>query len=275
VATAASPTTEGAPGAAFREGFAEADGFRIRYMEAGEGPPLVHLHGAGGLRLTRGHDLLSRHYRVIAFEMPGFGQSAENTKTRSMAELASTMALAAKSLGLDAFNLMGTSFGGKAALWLALQAPERVLAVVLEGPAAIRPEGSPWPSGSPEEMARWLYAHPERVPPPPAPDPAVRAKVQALVQRLRGPERDADLESRLPDLSAATLVLFGTMDRVIDPAMGRIYKDLIPNCSLVLVYDAGHAISTDRPEAFVEVVSDFLERHEAFVISRAETVIHP
>ncbi len=40
-------------------------------------------------------------------------------------------------------------------------------------------------------------------------------------------------------------------------------------------YDAGHAISTDRPEAFTEVVVDFLERHEAFVISRAETVIHP
>ena len=36
----------------FREGFVEADGFRIRYMEAGEGTPLVHLHGAGGMRLT-------------------------------------------------------------------------------------------------------------------------------------------------------------------------------------------------------------------------------
>ncbi len=44
---------------------------------------------------------------------------------------------------------------------------------------------------------------------------------------------------------------------------------------LHLVYDAAHAISTDRPEAFTEVVVDFLERHEAFVISRAETVIHP
>jgi pimeloyl-ACP methyl ester carboxylesterase len=49
----------------------------------------------------------------------------------------------------------------------------------------------------------------------------------------------------------------------------------MPNCHLVFVYDAAHAISTDRPEAFTEVVSDFLERREAFVISRAETVIHP
>ena len=56
---------------AFREGFVEADGFRIRYMEAGEGMPLVHLHGAGGMRLTRAHDLLSRHHRVIVVRNAG------------------------------------------------------------------------------------------------------------------------------------------------------------------------------------------------------------
>ncbi|MGC2203175.1 MAG: alpha/beta fold hydrolase, partial [Stellaceae bacterium] len=110
----------------FSEGFVEADGFRIRYMEAGQGPPLVHLHGAGGLRLTPSHDVLARQFRLIAFEMPGFGHSSENTRTRDMPGLASTMAQAAASLGLDTFNLMGTSFGGKTALWLALQQPERV-----------------------------------------------------------------------------------------------------------------------------------------------------
>ncbi len=128
-----------APGKAFREGHVEADGFRIRYMEAGHGTPLVHLHGAGGLRLTPGHDLLSAQFRVIAFEMPGFGQSPENTRTQSMSELAATMAKAVEKLGIDSFNLMGTSFGGKTALWLALQQRERVLALVLEAPAAIRP----------------------------------------------------------------------------------------------------------------------------------------
>jgi hypothetical protein len=49
----------------------------------------------------------------------------------------------------------------------------------------------------------------------------------------------------------------------------------MPNCHLVYVYDAGHAISTDRPEAFTEVVADFIVRREAFVISQTETVIHP
>lgn len=260
---------------AFSEGYVEADGFRIRYMEGGRGTPLVHLHGAGGLRLTPAHDLLRRHFRVVAFEMPGFGQSPENHRTASMPELASTMAQAIKRLDLDTFNLMGTSFGGKTALWLALQEPESVLALVLEAPAAIRQAGARSPSGSPEEIRRLLYAHPERLGSVPLPDPAVWAKTQPLVQRLRGPDRDADLEDRLQELPTPTLVLFGTLDRVIAPEMGRVYRELLPSCHLVFVYDAAHAISTDRPEAFAEVVVDFLERREAFVISRAETVIHP
>ena len=260
---------------AFREGHVEADGFRIRYLTGGDGPALVHLHGAGGLRLTPGHDLLSRQFRVIAFEMPGFGHSPENSRTRNMPELAATMGEAVEKLGIGSFNLMGTSFGGKTALWLALQQTERVLALVLEAPAAIRPEGAEPHSGPPEEMARRLYAHPERLSPISPPDPAVQAKTRALVARLRGPNRDADLERQLPGLATPTLVLFGTVDRVISPDMGHIYKELMPNCHLVFVYDAGHAISTDRPEAFTEVVADFLERHEAFVISRTETVIHP
>ena len=144
----------------FREDFVEADGFRIRYRESGSGPVLVHLHGAGGPRLTRAHDLLRRQFRIIAFEMPGFGQSAENTRTRNMPELAETMAKAADALGLDRFNLMGTSFGGRIALWLAAQHPERVQGLVLESPAAIRPEGARPPAGPPEEMARRLYGHP-------------------------------------------------------------------------------------------------------------------
>ncbi len=80
-----------APGAAFVERHVEADGFRIRYLEAGQGPPLVHLHGAGGVRLSRAHDLLAARFRVIAFEMTGFAQSPPNERSRSMSELARSM----------------------------------------------------------------------------------------------------------------------------------------------------------------------------------------
>ena len=223
----------------------EADGFRLRYWEGGDGAPLVYLHGAGGPRPNPAHDLLARRFRVIAFEMPGFGDSPENTRTRTIGELASTIARAVKNLGIDTFNLIGRSFGGTTALWVALQAPERVRTLVLEAPGAFRPEGARMPSNHP------------------------------LVVRLRGPARDPDLERRLRTLATPTLVLFGTRDDVIAPAMGRIYKEVLPNGHLVFVYDAGHGISTDRPEAYTEVVTDFLERHEAFVISRGRTVIHP
>jgi pimeloyl-ACP methyl ester carboxylesterase len=261
--------------AEFREFHVEADGFRIRHMTAGDGPPLVHLHGAGGLSLNPAHTLLAARHRVIAFEMPGFGASPENMRTQDQAELAHTMAEAATALGLERFNLMGTSFGARTALYLAAQAPDRVIALVLDAPAAIRPAGMRPPLGTPQEIARLLYAHPERVPPRPTPDPTVQAQTALLVARLRGPDRDPALEKLLPGIAAPTLVLFGTLDRLMPSELGRLYKAAMPNCSLVLVYDAGHAIGADRPEAFAEVVGDFLERHEAFIISRSETLINP
>ncbi|WP_158923218.1 alpha/beta fold hydrolase [Acidisphaera sp. S103] len=259
----------------FTERFVDADGFRIRYMEAGQGPALIHLHGAGGLHMTPAHDLLSRDRRVIAFEMPGFGDSAENTQSDGMEALASTMAAAVRALGIEVFDLLGSSFGAKVALWLAARHPNMVRALVLEGPAAIRPGGMRPPSGTAAEMAPFLFGHPDRVAPMPDPDPTVAAKQRRLVGRLRGPDQDAALEDRMRGLAVPVLVLFGTLDRVMPPEMGREYKALLPNSHLVFVYDAGHLIAAERPEAFAEVVGDFLARREAFVITRRETMIFP
>src|SRR5947208_3617332 len=102
-------------GEAFREGHIDADGFHLRYRAAGEGPPLVGLHGSGGLRVSRSHELLADKYRVILFEVPGFGQSPVNESSTSVQDVARTMGAAAAALGLDRFILMGTSFGSKLA----------------------------------------------------------------------------------------------------------------------------------------------------------------
>ena len=260
---------------AFREGFVEADGFRIRILEAGGGPPLILLHGAGGLNLNRAHDLLSERHRMVAFEMPGFGASAENTRTAGTADLAKTMGAAIDALGIANCDVLATSFGARVALWLAVQRPDLVRALVLEAPAAIRPSGATPPAGSPEEIARLLYAHPERMEPRATVDAATQARTRALVMRVRGPDRDVDLEAAMPMLAVPTLVLFGTHDRVMPPELGRHYQALLPNCHLIFVYDAGHAIAAERPEAFVEVTADFLARREAFVINTASSVIHP
>jgi len=270
------PAVMAVPDVLFTEGYMEADGFRIRYQEAGQGEPLVSLHGAGGMRLYRSHALLAEQYRVIVFEVPGFGPSPANERSQSMPELARTMAQAMTNLGIERFNLMGNSFGGKLALWLAVQQPERIQALILVAPAAIRPEGGVPPAAlSPEELRARLYAHPERQAPSPPLDPAMRAKQQALVRRVMGPARDEALESRMPGLNVPVLVLFGTMDRLIPPEMGRIYCEKLPNCHLILVYDAGHEVDADRPEAFVSVVGDFLQHHEAFLVNRQSGLIHP
>ena len=178
---------------------------------AGEGAALVHLTAARGSGPTPAHRLLAQRFRVPASP-----------------EVAATLAGTLQSLGVERFNLMATADAAPTALWLALHAPERVLAMVLEAPA---------------------------------PMPA--------------PSHEASLERRLPGLATPTLLLVGTRDDVAGPAPGRAYKALMPNAHLVFVYDAGPAVGADRPEAFAEVAIDFLERHEAFVISRAATVIHP
>jgi pimeloyl-ACP methyl ester carboxylesterase len=103
----------------------------------------------------------------------------------------------------------------------------------------------------------------------------VTALVLEAPTTIRPEARDAELERRLAELTTPTLVLLGTEDTVVPSAAGRIYKEKLPAGHLVFVYGAGHAISIDRPEAFAEVVVDFLERREAFVISRATTLINP
>jgi pimeloyl-ACP methyl ester carboxylesterase len=262
---------------AFEEGFVSADGFSIRYLQRGSGEPLVYFHGAGGPRLSPAHEMLAKHQRVIAFEAPGFGQSERNQRTQSVDELARTMLAAIDELGIERFSLLGNSFGGRLALWLAVQAPERVQALVLVAPAAILPEAGLSRRGAagPELDVRAMYAQPERQPQLAPPDPAVAAKHAELLRRLSGPPRDPELEARMRSLDIPTLVVWGTRDGAIPHEMGRHYKEILPNCHLVLVYDAAHLVDADRPEAFASLVGDFLERREQFIVKRQPALLYP
>jgi pimeloyl-ACP methyl ester carboxylesterase len=257
----------------FVERFVQADGFEIRYLEAGDGPPLVSLHGAAGLRLTRAHELLAGAHRVLAFEVPGFGSSPVNERTQSLPELARTMAQAVTALDVDRYSVWGQSFGGKLGLWLAVQDPDRLDAVVLSSPAAILVNPRPLPP--PEEMPSVLYAHPERQTAAVPSSPEIEAKQRALVRRLVGPPRDPELEYAMRALQVPALVLFGTEDRLTPPELGRIYRALLPQCHFVIVYDAAHAIYADRPEAFAAIVTDFVERRAEFVMRQESGLLYP
>ena len=92
--------------------------------------------------------------------------------------------------------------------------------------------------------------------------------------RLRGPNRDAELKRRLPSLDVPTLVLFGTLDGVIPPQMGHLYKELMPNCHLVFVYDAVVSlIILKLVDIFIGLrVTDEVEREGLDLALHGETV---
>lgn len=264
------------PGAGFKEAHIEADGFKIRYMEAGNGDAVVCVHGAGGLRLSGTHDLLAENYHVIAVELPGFGTSPENTQSETIQQLAETVCKAATALGIEKYNVIGNSFGGKVALWMAIEGGGSIPAVVLVAPAAIRTDDvAPPPVEDPEAMRHLLFAYPDKQPELPTPPPDIRKKQTELVMRLIGPSRDKPFEAKLAELETPVLALFGTRDKLVPPAFAHFYSEILPACRLVMVYDAAHALDEDRPEAVNSVVQDFLERHERFLVKTESEVIHP
>jgi pimeloyl-ACP methyl ester carboxylesterase len=211
------------------------DGLQVRCLEAGAGSPILRISERHGRRLIRLDSLLARTYRQITVDMRD-----ENASARSPRDLASTMISLKRLLGLERYSLIAESFAAAVALWQALEDGENIDALVLLAPRAIVPR-----SGQP------------------AGDGAI-----AIAP-------DNDLELHLPQINVPALVVFGTEDLVIASEMGRVYRTSMPNCNLAFMYDAGHTIALDRPEATAELVGDFLERRELFVVARDSSVVNP
>jgi pimeloyl-ACP methyl ester carboxylesterase len=96
-----------------------------------------------------------------------------------------------------------------------------------------------------------------------------------LIAPKSGVSNGASADLTLEEVKAPTLVLYGTRDLVVTPETGRIFARRIKKCFYTLVYDAGHDIATDRPQALCAVVSDFLEHREKFVVRHESSVINP
>jgi pimeloyl-ACP methyl ester carboxylesterase len=268
-----SATTVRAPGAAFTERTVDAAGFTVRYLEAGNGSALLYLPGAGGPVMTFALDSLAQRFRVIVIELPGWGSQPNDVD--DFDGLAAQVAEIATALGLDRFHLMGTSFGGACALHFVTRYADRVESLVLEAPTKFR-ESSTNPSQlAPEAFLRAFRSHPERVPQMGPPDPAFMARVWPTVERLMGDGSDDGLSARLADVPTRTLILFGRDDGIINPINGPTLRRVMRNSSLQYVYDAAHDIQSDRPEAFADVVGDFLERGMKFLINDQDGLINP
>ena len=84
-----------------------------------------------------------------------------------------------------------------------------------------------------------------------------------------------ELESQLHEIQCPTLAVFGQADNTIDPVAPSIYRSRIPNCNVAFVYDAGHDIAGERPQALLNLVEDYLERRETFIVQNRVGAINP
>ena len=99
-------------------------------------------------------------------------------------------------------------------------------------------------------------------------DALVLLSPMAIRPRMQDAAHDEELEAKLGDIPCPTLVVFGTDDRLVSREAARVYAERIPNANLSLVYDAGHVISADRPDALTRAVADYVERRDTFVVGR-------
>ena len=259
--------------AVFNEGKVEADGFSVRYWEAGQGRPVLMLDSTGWRRSML-HDALAEKYHIFSLELPGAGESPVNTTSQSIGDLAAAAAEAASTLTSERYTLIGTSFGAHVALWQTLQAPEQVEALILVSPTAIRPHEIPG-DATVLEVHDLMFAHSENAQQHPPISAEVFAKERELARRLNSGVHDADAEARLGEIRCPTLAVFGNEDRLVSPEAARVYREKIPNSNIAIVYDAGHCIIGERPEALSNAVVDYAERWETFIVGRQTGIINP
>jgi 4,5:9,10-diseco-3-hydroxy-5,9,17-trioxoandrosta-1(10),2-diene-4-oate hydrolase len=267
--------------------------------EAGEGPPVVMLHGGGpgasGVsNYSRNIDPLAEHFRVIVPDLPGYGRSAKGVdQSDPFGYLADMIRGLLDELGVGTACLVGNSYGGAAALRLALDTPQRVGKLVLMGPGGIGTTrgvptaglksllayyGDDGPSRDklatfirnylvyegacvPDSLIDTRYAasvDPEVVADPPLRRPSGPTALRTLWRM------DLTRDKRLKHLQTPTLVLWGRDDKVNRPSGGPMLANLMPNAELVMTSRTGHWMQWERAELFNRIAVDFLSTPSVF-----------
>jgi 2-hydroxy-6-oxonona-2,4-dienedioate hydrolase/4,5:9,10-diseco-3-hydroxy-5,9,17-trioxoandrosta-1(10),2-diene-4-oate hydrolase len=269
------------------------DGKPIFVAESGNGPAVVMLHGGGpgasGVsNYSRNIDALAAHFRVIVPDMPGYGRSVKGVdRDDPYGYLADMIRGLLDALDIGTAHLIGNSYGGAAALRLALDTPSRVDKLVLMGPVGIGTTravptagirsllsyyGGEGPSRDklaafirtylvydgalvPDDLIELRYQasiDPEVVANPPTRMPSGPTALRTLWRS------DLTRDSRLKKLRTPTLVLWGRDDKVNPPAGGPMLLNTMPNAELVMTSHTGHWMQWERAELFNELVTEFL-----------------
>lgn len=260
---------------------------RLHLLEQGAGEPLLLLHGGGGggANWYRIMGRLAERHRVLAPDLPGFGLSDDVAPETPLGSQAARLLVALlDELSIPRVSVLGTSFGGLAALRMAQHFPGRVSRLVLLdsaglgagvpvavraavlpllGPLALRPSerGTRWllrslltssPLEPPHEDALVRYLHAVAQAHRAAALPALRAFLGWRGQRERCTPAD------LGAVAAPTLLLWGSRDRFFSVEQARARLPEFPRAALSVIEGVGHSPNWEAPLAVVERVRRFL-----------------
>jgi pimeloyl-ACP methyl ester carboxylesterase len=267
--------------------FIEIDGTRLHYLEQGEGPALVLLHGnvvtADDFRLSGLMERLARHYRVIAFDRPGFGYSDRPRDITWTPEAqAELLHNALQRLGAGDYLVLAHSWGTLVALAMALQQPDRVRGLLLlsgyyypsvrlDVPLAAMPAipllGDLMRFTISPLLGRltWPLAAKGMFSPSEVPDGFRRESPWMLLRprQVRATAAEAalmvpgaaSLEQRYGELQMPVTLMAGRDDRVIDPEhnSAQLHKAL-PHSELTLLPEVGHMMQHLAQDEIIDAV---------------------
>lgn len=268
--------------------FVEVDGHSIHYVEAGEGPPILFLHGLGAQLHHFRHPLFDRlrsDFRLVAIDRPGSGYSTRpNHVAGGLSQQAETIVKIMAALGLEKPLIVGHSLGGAVALTLAVEHPDAIRGLALISPLThflgeVPPAFRSMYIKNPR--VRWLLANTVGVPTSlkyapqtlafifgPQDAPANYAVEGGGLSGLRpahlyasgtdfvGIETDlARIEARYGEIDMPVGMFFGTKDRVLDYQLhGAAMRNKVRGLELETVEGLGHMpqfIMPDRVAAFI------------------------
>jgi pimeloyl-ACP methyl ester carboxylesterase len=272
------------------ECWATVDGHRVRYLRAGAGPPLVLIHGLMGYSFSWRFNFgaLAKLATLYAPDLPGMGFSDRPAADYGLRASAERILRFLETLGIDDFDLLGTSHGGGVAMRLAALAAERgasrVRRLLLVAPV------NPWsPISNPlvpflrtrlgrfcfrhlgtrlgllhDFGLRRLYGRVSRIAPGTLEGYrsaiALPRTADYIFSILDGWNADlAEMERELPRLrSIPTLLLWGDRDRAVTPRSAGPLCACFQRARLVVLPGVGHLPYEEVPEEFNRVVAEFL-----------------
>ena len=264
----------------------------VAVAEAGEGPALVMLHGGGpgASGISNYHQnlpALTKHFRVVLPDQPGFGcsyrPSADHLHAESITEIAcGALFEALDALGIERFHLLGNSLGGAAAIAMAQSQPHRISGLVLMAPGGGWLPFGPTPTEGQKEMFRYyndggpsekkmadfirtmVFNHKQFG------EDVVKARYEASLDpsHIEFYHRyNAAFAKRhgmdplwrdLHKITAPTLLLWGRDDRTITLDGSQIMLKQIRNVQLHVFGNCGHWVQLERQRDFERLVTDFL-----------------